>query len=69
LVLVEQQALAPRLAVLAALVSSSCMSIANATLYACASWRSITRGIDQVLYGEESHELRNGAEWRDRECR
>jgi hypothetical protein len=52
-------------AALVALVTSLCMSIANAALYACASWRSITRGINQVSCGEESHELRDGAEWRD----
>jgi hypothetical protein len=54
-------------AALAVLVTSSCMSTANAALYARTSWRSITRGIDQVSCGEESHELRNGTGWRDRE--
>jgi hypothetical protein len=36
-------------AALAALATSSCMSIANAALYARASWRTVTRGIDQVF--------------------
>jgi hypothetical protein len=64
LALVVQQT--PVLA-LAAQATLLCMSTANVALYACASWRTITRGIDQVLYGEQSHELRNGAKRRDRE--